>query len=262
VIDVALGREATAEVDVAAAMIAGGRLTTVELRAILPWLMRQRNLTTDRSFWSRLGDLFDLGMLEEVAGDLSGVDLSRLVRANASKWTARRSYLGLALDNDEAPSSSDGTWRFQGGVLGVDFGGQRIMVATSGRTLPGRDSVGSPLWEDLALAVEPFRVVAATLRGVTRSIPVTAEESDDVKSDIAGVVSSMEDSFRVGELTVRVADQPSGEPADIEVSFSRGIATATPSATVRDLVRTAGELVAFREPLAEEGTAIAVSDEV
>jgi hypothetical protein len=260
VIDVALGREATGEVEVASAMIAGGRLTTVELRAILPWLMRQQDLTEDSSFWGRLGDLFDLSMLEGVASELAGVDLSRLVKANASKWTARRSYLGLALDHDEASSPSDGTWRFQGGILGVDFGGQRIMIATSGRTLPGRDSVGSPLWDDLAMAVDPFRVVAATLRGVTRSISVSAEESDDVKADIDGVVSSMEDSFRVGELTVRLADQPSGEPADIEVSFSRGIATASPSATMRDLVRVAGQLVSFREPIAEESTAIAISD--
>lgn len=222
--------------------------------------MRQDGLTEDRNFWSRLGDLFDLGMLEGVASELAGVDLSRLIRANVNKWTARRSYLGLALDNDEISSPPEGTWRFQGGVLGVDFVGQRIAIATSGRTLPGRDSVGSPLWDNLGSAIVEFRVVAATLRGVTRSISITAEKSDDVKADIDGVVSSVGDSFRVGDLTVRMADQPSGEPADIEVSFSRGIATASPSATMRDLVRVGGRLVSFREPIADESIANAISD--
>lgn len=260
VIDVALGQAGASEAGVAPALITGGQLTTVELRAILPWLMRQDGLTEDRGFWGLFGDLFDLAMLEEVASDLAEVDLSRLVRANASKWTARRSYLGLAADEGELTPSSGGIWHFRGGVLGVDFASQRISIATSGRTLPGRDSIGSPLWEDLSLAMRTFRVVAATLRGVTRSITVTAEESSDVKADIDDVVLSVEDRFRVEKLTVRVGEQPSGEPVDIEINFSRGTATASPSATVRDLVRVSGHLVSFREVIAEEVLATAISE--
>jgi hypothetical protein len=261
VIDVALGQAETTEVGGSAAMIAGGRLTTVELRAILPWLMRQDGLTEDRGFWGRLGDLFDLAMLEKVAAELADVDLSRLLRANANKWTARRSYLGLVRDEEEAIPAPIGSWHFRGGVLGVDFAEQRVSIATSGRTLPGRDSTGSPLWNDLSSMMSGFRVVAATLRGVTRSISVTAEESDDVGADVADIVQSVEDSFRVEKLTVRVPDQPSGDPADIEVNFSRGIATASPSATVSDLIRVSGRLVSFRQAIAGEEIVNATSDE-
>ena len=268
VIDVALGQGENANADAATTAIIGGQLTAVELRAILPWLMRQDGLTEDRGFWSRFGGLFDLAMLEQVASELVDVDLSRLLRANAGTWTARRSYLGLTVDQDEATSDGDETvpalgetWHFRGGVLGVDFFNQRISIATSGRTLPGRESTGSPLWSDLSSAISSYKVVAATLRGVTRSISVTAEESGDVKADVDDVVESVEDSFRVEKLTVRMADQPSGEPADIEVNFSRGIATATPTATLRALVRVTGQLVSFREAIADEAIEGAISND-
>lgn len=242
VIDVALGRSATTE-DGATAMITGGQLTTVELRSILPWLMRQGGLTDDRSFWGRLGDLFDLGMLEGIAGDLVDVDLTRLVAANARKWTSRRSYLGVSQDIDEPEAAPDGAWMFKGKVLGASLSNQRVSIASKGSLLQGRHGSLGPLWDDLSQSLADYRVVAATLRGVTRSITVSAEESEDIKADIGDVASSVEDNFRVLRLTVRVADQPSDEPADIEVDFSRSTATASPNATIRDLVRITGNLV-------------------
>lgn len=257
VIDVALGREDGEDSEGQA--IFGGRLSAVELRAILPWLLRQDGLTADSRFWRRLGDLFDLRLLEQVADSIDGADLGHLLRANANKWTCRRAYVGLAVDDDGEASTASGLWRFRGGVLGVDFGGRRISLASSGRTLPGRHSTGDPHWDVLSDSASSFRLVSSTLRGISRSISITAEESDDVRSDVEGVVNSIEDSFVVSEMVVRVPDQPSGDAVDVTLSFSRATATAEPAAAIRDMVRAAGRLLAFRDPLSEEEVAQAVA---
>jgi hypothetical protein len=49
------------------------------------------------------------------------------------------------------------------------------------------------------------------------------------------------------------------EPADVEVNFSRSIATANPNATVRDLIRVDGRLSSFREAIADDAITNATS---
>jgi len=232
----------------------GGRLSASEVAAILPWLLEQDAATSNASFWRHLGGLFDLAILEEVSTALGSQDVSALIRANMDVWVARRAYLGLAVspeENEEAPSRRG--WHFRGGLLAFEAGNHRVTFSTDGRSLPGRDSSRVPRWNGIRSAVEAYRLEAVNLRGITRSVAINAEESDDVLEDADHVAASLNEEFFVPELTLRVHGGPPDRVAsDVSIRFARSLAVADQGATIEALTHAVLEVVSFADPVASD----------
>jgi hypothetical protein len=72
-----------------------GRLSEVELRVLIPYLLKLEGVALSPSYWRSLGDMMDLEMLEALWVELAGVDVTPLVVPNLTSWTAKRSQLVL-----------------------------------------------------------------------------------------------------------------------------------------------------------------------
>ncbi|WP_461473271.1 hypothetical protein [Microbacterium sp. HJ5] len=218
-----------------------GSMTTDELKAVLPWLLGQSTLPAAGSrFWSDLGSLFQFEQLEELAHDLVGLDLTRLVQANLSSWSARRAYLGLnvpfkaeqvvastesdlpidantGVRADAGDQSATGTdsqmqkpstptlpvgWLADSGTIGYAVGPYLVRVSNSGNKLKARPGSSVPRWSSTTALLAPYAVSSVSVSGVERALRVDARESSNVRDDVERVVQSVSDSYFVERVDV------------------------------------------------------------
>jgi hypothetical protein len=231
-----------------------GRLSDIELQELLPWLLHQEKPIGSRSFWRRFGEMTSFSEIERIAPALEGLDISPLMIANAENWQAQRSYLGVssriaAADDDDDTVTRNG-WRFRSGVLGVDAGIHRVNFSSDGRTLRGRDDGAFPAWSDLEKNLSSFQLASVNLKGITRSVRIEAEKSDDIRQDVEDVAQSLDDTYSVSDLVLRFSPRESKEGfAAVSVKFGKGLAVAGQGATIADLARSSLSILAYRSPL-------------
>lgn len=231
-----------------------GRLSKSELQAILPWLLKQDQTIRDTSFWRQFGAMTTLKDLEEISDELEDLDLGLLVLSNAGIWTAQRAYLGVSSQlvseeiDDQALKSE---WKFRGGVLGVDAGIHRVSFSSHGR-LKGRDESSAPAWDDLRETLETFRLASVNLRGITRSVRIDAEESEDIRQDIEDVAESLDDQYSVSEVALRFSPRETRSGyATVALRFGKGLAVSEGGSTIADLTQASLQVLAYRSPLEE-----------
>jgi hypothetical protein len=225
-----------------------GRLSQVELESVLPWALRSSDVTRSAAFWRQLGALMTFQDLESIAPLLDDLDLSPLIRANVDVWKVQRAYVGLT-DYDD-PDRITRRWSFLNGALSVDSDYHRVSLASHGRSLRGRDSTALPRWTAVTTPLADFRLASVNLRGVTRSVKIDAEQSDDIRQDVAGVTESLNDDYHVSDIAVRFAnaDTRSGH-SDVAVDFGKGLAVAQKEVTIDEMLRTALRVLAYRNPV-------------
>lgn len=232
-----------------------GRLSKAELQAILPWLLKQEKAVRDASFWKRFGAMTSFKSVEDIAADLDGLDIGPLLLSNMDTWIAQRAYLGVSsqLSGDAQGDALKNLWSFRGGVLGMDAGIHRVSFSSDGRTLKGRDEDAAPAWHDLSEALKPFRLSSVNLRGITRSVRIDAEESDDIRQDVEDVATSLDDTYAVSEVALRFAprDTKTGF-STVAVKFGKGLAVSELGTQIQDLARSSLQVLAYRSPLSEE----------
>jgi hypothetical protein len=229
-----------------------GKLSDSEIRVILPWLLENSTENLSPIFWRRLGGLVTLEDLERSYELFEDQDLTGLVAANAEQWKARRSYLGLSIEEEEAGLSvTRGGWRFRGKTLGLEIGSHRLLVASSGRKLPSREGVSSsPSWGDIEDSLSPYKLASVGLKGVTRSVKIDAETSDDIRQDVLDVTSSLSDSYSVTGVTVRLpAASVDEDPVDAVIHYSASTVSANDDGTLADLARVSLRTLTFRNPI-------------
>lgn len=239
-----------------------GRLSNTELHALLPWLLSQERVTQDLPFWKRIGDMTSLREIEAIAHDLEGLNLDLLVKANATVWRAKRTYLGISkritTDDDEPDNDSEKMttplgWSFQSGNLSLDNGTHRVWFSSDGRSLPGRDETRIPGWDEVKDQLSEFRLASVNLRGITRSVRIDAEQSDDISQDVEDVAASLDDSYSVSEVALQFAprETKSGAAA-VSIKFSKGLAVTEGGATLADLTRSTLQVLAYKAPVSTD----------
>jgi hypothetical protein len=232
-----------------------GRLSKSELQAILPWLLKQEHGIRDESFWRKFGAMTSFKDVEDIADELEGLDIGALLLSNMASWTAQRAYLGVSsqLAFEATSEALQNHWSFRGGILGVDAGIHRVSFSSDGRTLRGRDESAAPTWDDLSRNLEAFRLSSVNLRGVTRSVRIDAEESDDIRQDVEDVAASLDDTYSVSEVSLRFAPRETKSGyATVAVKFGKGLAISETGTTIEDLTRSSLQVLAYRSPLGEE----------
>jgi hypothetical protein len=247
---IALSREGQFERRVADIGVASGRLSRAEMEQLVPWLLNDPDTTRDARFWRYLGSLMTFQDLESLCDLVGAADLTPLVMSNSTEWFSSRGYLGLAIaPDDRAEDATDeGVWRFRGKVVGVDVGTSRLQISTDGRTLKGRANSRLPLWSDIAPILPRFRLQEVGLRGVDRSISVSAEQSDNITEDVESIARSVDDRYYVSELKVRY-HRPDAEPAIGDVLFDRGIVSSgSHELKLREIAELCASFLGYADP--------------
>lgn len=223
-----------------------GSLSASELSNLLPWLLENMAPDAAPAFWARFAQLVEFRELKKAASVIDQKDITALIMANIDKWTSRWAYLGLGVDEVDAP-----TWMFRGGNLCFQVGADRITFSDDGRAFKGRDSSIVPRWSDLSAPLQSFKLSSVSMSGVTRSVRIDAGESPNIRADVERVTESLEDSYQVSKVAVTFED-PNDEEATVEVDvdFGKSVALGTPYCSLRGLSDTAMSLLSFRSPVA------------
>ncbi|MBV6762764.1 hypothetical protein [Rhodococcus opacus] len=239
--------------------LVGGKLSLAELRHLLPWLLTQPEAVENVAFWGYLGSLMTFDDIERIREDLSDLDVTPLISANADVWEANWAYLGVSAPHrgDEpsittsvgSPDPSRGYWSFESGRLGISIGDQRILIARNGQLIRARDNRSAASWEDLRVPLADYRLARVALHGIRRSITVDAEQSPDVRSDVEEVATSLEDRYYVTEATVRVPSVTAAEGmSSLLVDFGGSTVHSRAGASIKDLARTAAQVLHYHSP--------------
>lgn len=233
----------------------GGKLSLAELRHLLPWLLTQREAAQNEAFWRHVGTLMTFDDLERIKDDLSGLDVSPLIHANADRWEAKWAYLGLAtpyLEENDDPDQHR-FWSFEGGRMGVDLGAQRILLARNGQLVKAREGLSSATWDAIREPLAGQRLASVAMHGIRRSVTVNAEQSPDVRGDVEEVTESLEDHYFVSRVTIRtLATGDTEGTTDVQVDFGGSIVHAPTGASLKDLATIAARILNYRDPASAE----------
>jgi hypothetical protein len=229
--------------------IADGQLSESEIKIVLPYLMREGGPDSD-AFWSAVGSMLSLHALEALT-DLHGQDISRLMTASTLRtWEAKLAGLVLNNEYDEEADSGRTAWSFEGGVLTAKIGPYKLLISSgnSEAKLSGRDDSFDANWEELEPFVAHYLLEAASLRGITRSFEVSAERSGNVSADVRRIVETLDDTYRVQQMRVRVLGSDFRIP--IRVDFKKMLASALGGrVSVGDLATVTLQLLGHRIPV-------------
>lgn len=253
-IDLAMSGESSGEGPEESALV-GGKLSTAELRHLVPWLLRQPRAVKNYAFWAQLGEYVSFADLENIRSDLADLDLTPLITANSRRWSAKRAYIGVSVPvvGDDTYEARSRYWSFRGAsAIGIDIGEQRLSLAHNGQLLKGRGSTAVATWENIEEAVAGDRLSRIDLRGITRSVILTAERSPDIRADVQEVTSRLDDSYTVSELAIRTSAPDAEGSVDVEVDFDKAITSASSGASIADLSRVALQVMNYRSPVGTE----------
>lgn len=231
-----------------------GRLSMQELANILPWILRTSENQPSESFFAKLGQMFNFADLENLHEDLQGLDLSRLIEPNLSRWTAKRAYAGLFVSKDgnmEAGKSVDNRseWNFRGKTIGLDLPqqGARITVVHHGSKLRGGSSASTATWENIEPLLKTYKPLRVNLQGLRRSVVVNAVESDDIRQDIADITETVEDRYYVQEVAVSARGAEDDEVI-LDVHLGQRLATCPDDCLLEDITRITTDLLVTPSP--------------
>jgi hypothetical protein len=233
----------------------GGRLSDSDARIILPYLLNRADLGPEEEVWSTLAELIHLEDVETLP-EIEGFSLDRLVnRVALSTWSASRAELVLNNDFDPEglsdPSAIDQTeWSVRAGKLVATTGPWRLFfVSDDKRRLKGGTDYSDVEWRDIASTASAMVIDSASIRGITRRLTIDAEESSNVARDIADVTATLEDSYRVQHLSVRLFASESPE-STVDIDFRKGLATVRgPRLALQELGTVAIRLLGYRSPV-------------
>ncbi len=206
---------------------ATGRLSETDLSILLPVLLNRddaERLGTD--LWSAVARLVELEDLESLPS-IDGLDVSPLAESAVSEWQATR--VELVLNNEFDPDVATGVeyastkWHIRGGKLMATIGPWNLVfVSDDKRRLRGASDSREANWAEIASVAGAMIVESATLRGIVRRLTIDAEQSSNVVRDIERITSTLDDSYRVQQLVVRL---PGSDGAGVEVDFQKMLST-------------------------------------
>lgn len=251
-----------------------GRLSEVELRVLIPYLLRLDRVNLSPAYWRTLGAMMDLEMLEALWAELAGIDVTPLVVPNLATWTAKRAQLSLNAAFDDNPTQEDtgdtaaeapavgelvesdgnrghdearGPWRVLARGLAAEVGPWRAWFATDSRRLRGRDDGIAARWTDLQPHLRDYQLASVELLGVTRRITVSTRTDDGVEGDVTAIGGTIGEEFHVEDVSVRVSERD--DAPVIDVALTKMIATARSPETVANLLAVSLDVLGHRRPV-------------
>jgi hypothetical protein len=224
-----------------------GRLSNAEVRALLPYLLSRTEITDDPTYWSHLGSMLTLDLLEDLAYDLAGLDLDPLVVSNLASWQATRALVSADDEiYDPITGRTSGVnphhWHFDAKMLSIVVRGWRIHVTPNSRRLRAHDRAVPVPWDEIAEQLRRFQLSGVVLSGTQRRVGVSSEAEADVYDDVQAIRQSVEDDFQVPEVTIRIRGGDSD--AEVVVNFPAMLATASSAVPAAELVDIAMGLLA------------------
>jgi hypothetical protein len=248
-VELAFGKDFTA-----LSLSSASDLSQDEVQALLPWLLKHPDTTRDARFWQYIGSMLDLNGVIAYRHVLADLDLTPLVAANLVQWSGKRAYIGLEnIPPDNATEAerairADGVWALLGSSLGINSGSRRLHLAPSGNAIRGRGGVSAVLWDELASTLGDYNVVSASLRGVTRSIVINAEQSSDVSGDVATFASSVDDTYYVRNVALALPSaRDDDELTEVVVNFDTSIVSSERPVPLLTLTKVALEVLAYQD---------------
>ena len=235
--------------------LVGGKLSAAELRHLVPWLLAQESAVMNVGFWKHLGEYVTFADLENIRTDLADLDVSPLIGANASRWSAKWGYVGVStpVDDDETYGLRSNYWSFRnGGAVGIDIGDQRLSLAHNGQLASkGRDGTSGATWERIKTAVASDRLARIDLRGITRSVILNAERSPDIRLDIEKVTSNLDDTYTVNDVVLRTKAPEGDGTTEVEVKYDNALVNAPREASIEDLARVSLQVLNYQAPVSD-----------
>ncbi|SEE78857.1 hypothetical protein SAMN04489740_2543 [Arthrobacter alpinus] len=225
-----------------------GQFSQAELRTVLPLLLGNPDARETQHLWEELGDVMSLSDLFDIAVDLETLDVSPLLNANITKWTAKRSQVvmnmaspsevaaGRAGDSEGHQPDEEPLWKLWRGLVALDVKDWRILFADDARKLKGRMSGGTiPQWEQLAEILPSFKIKAVDLHGLSRRVSISAEKSGDIYGDISSVTDALDESFYVPRIQIQ--NSLESDESTTLVEFSEMLVTSSSSDTLASHAR-------------------------
>lgn len=222
-----------------------GFFSAQEARDLLPWLLRDEDVTDAPTFWQYVASRTTLKHLEDLADELQDLDLGRLCRYGWSRWESQRGYLGLNVD--EGGARRDG-WFMSGRLLSYQNGSAAFRFATYGQALKERGSPSSATWEAIRAGLGDANLRQILLRGLARVIRIDGSNSgNNVKEDVNNVVASLEDRYYVDEITIQYGT--GDEERLVRLALGDQLAHNLGKASIQDLLVTLARIGAYRNPV-------------
>jgi hypothetical protein len=220
-----------------------GKLSGAEVSALLPYLLGRTGITEDPAYWSHFGSMLTLDLLEEMARDLAGLDLTPLVVPNLASWQATRVSVSPASDvyDHDAGIISPYRWHFDAKMLSIIVGQWRIHVTPNGRRLRAQDRAAPISWDEISEQLRGFQLSGVLLSGIQRQVHVSSETDTDVYNDVQAIRQSVEDDFQVPQVTIRVHGE--GSDSEVTVNFPAMLASADKAVSAAELVEIARGLL-------------------
>lgn len=237
-----------------------GELADSDLRVLLPYLLGRRADIANEHFWAYIGSLMSLARLEEFADELTHVSIEPLVKANLTTWRARRAGVTFNPDfdpddhtvNDQPDDGVSTRWAMRYGLLTATAGRWLLtLTAKDGRRIRGRDDGRLPAWTAVDPVAARYKLDEIDLRGVVRRVRLSARESGNVAGDVRRINESLEDSYAVDDVAVRVPGSDSEGPMRVEFAGSTVTASGQSTETIEDLTEASMRFLTHQNPIEE-----------
>lgn len=181
----------------------GRDLTTSEAANLIPWLLDDETLADNEAVWFAVASHLPLQTLESIAHLIGGHDITPLAQGGQRIWTAKRAYQGLAELSDSG-YIPEPRWTMRGKLLTFEHGSVAHRFSTYGQALKPRNGTSSIPWSKYVDRLKEFDVIEVTLRGIDRTITISAGKSNDVKGDATAVSNSISDNYFVDSVTLQL----------------------------------------------------------
>lgn len=244
--------QALAEEPKIESLLLSGRLSDIEIRELVPYLLRLEGVTRDRDFWVAVAQLIDLTEIERIWSQFAELDLTPLASAASGLWRAKRvlmSHRADAIDDEDFDRTP--RWSVAGNLLSAEVGDWRLTFANKAQKMKTANRSLSPArWDDLLPSLQRYTVTGVDLQGVATKSQYGAQEStQDMKQRIAAFIETADDSFHLPSVTV--ATGVGDERSEVTADFTEMMLDAKPAADLATLTLTALEILGYRYPTGE-----------
>lgn len=221
-------------------------LSLEEAGDILPWALTSQDVVGGDAFWQEVARRVNVKMLEQLGEILEGIDLNPLCRAGLNHWMPRAGLLGAAAPDEAGKYRSSPQWMISRKLLTLEVGDAAFRFASYGQAAKALGKVSSVTWEIIRPRIQA-ELRDIRLRGVARSIRLSAEESTDVSGDADNILASVTDRYYVDEVTLRYGLRSEGR--DVRVSLGDQTVLNNGSARLRDMLEVLASVAAYRNPV-------------
>jgi hypothetical protein len=220
-------------------------LTDVELRVVLPYVLKRAEDVRQPEVWEVLSSMLTLERIESMSLSLMDLDLTPLIRPSVRNLVAGKSAVFLNSDeiSEEEKDALPVGWRVRNGRLAADVHRWVLWLGSNGRKLRGRDDGPDARWDELSEPLKHFDLTAIELHGLSRQLAVSNTNAAATREDVESIRETIQDDFHVSSVGVRRKGEP--EAPSVKVDF--GASTAAGRADIEFHVE-AASLLAIKRP--------------